>query len=60
MSVGRQSTVPSHGRETLLGNLQEEVTMHQEIPEHPASHMANLAVILAIVLAIIYMIKVWH
>lgn len=33
--------------------------MHQEIPEHPASHMANIVVILMILLAILYMVKEW-
>lgn len=31
--------------------------MYQEIPEHPASHMANLTVIVMILLAILFMFK---
>lgn len=33
--------------------------MHQEIPEHPASYMADVAVIGGIVLALILMVTVW-
>lgn len=38
---------------------EEDYTMHQEIPEHPASHFANIAVIIMILLAILYMVKEW-
>lgn len=33
--------------------------MYQEIPEHPASYMADVAVIAAIILSVIFMIMVW-
>ena len=33
--------------------------MHQEIPEHPGSHLANVIVIAMIALSIVFMIKEW-
>jgi hypothetical protein len=33
--------------------------MHQQIPEHPASYLAEAAVILMIVISVLYMVKAW-
>lgn len=33
--------------------------MHQNIPEHPASYLADAAVIFMIVITVFYMFRVW-
>ena len=33
--------------------------MSQHIPEHPASYLAEAAVILMIIISVLYMIKEW-
>ena len=52
-----QSNLP-HEPETLL-IIRGESTMSQQIPEHPASYLAEAIVILMILISVLYMVKEW-